>query len=217
MKDLRPHKGRALIARLVAEGEHAMQDFKYQISDALKIARSVSAFANREGDRLLIGVKDNGVIAGVRSEEDIYMIEQAATMYCRPSAEVSFEAYRATDEGHVVIVAEIAPAVSRPVKAREPDGRWRAYYRVADENIVASPLMVRAWQRSRRDGDLLNLDDCSRCLLQLIEEHGCADTVGLMRAARVSRATAEDCIVTLASMGAVSFAYLDGRWAVIAS
>lgn len=214
MKDLRPRKGKFLIARLVAEGEHATQDFKYQISDALKIARSVSAFANREGGRLLIGVKDNGVIAGVRSEEDIYMIEQAASLYCRPAVEVTFEAYRATDEGHVVIVAEIASAADRPVKAREPDGRWRAYYRVADENIVASPLMVRAWQRSRRGGDLLNLDDCSRCLLRLIEEEGSVDTARLMRAARVSRATAEDCIVTLASMGAVRFVYRSPDWVI---
>ncbi len=43
--------------------------------------------------------------------------------------------------------AEKSKAQSRPVKARESDNRWRAYYRVADENIAVSPLMVRAWQR----------------------------------------------------------------------
>ena len=31
---------------LILEGEHEHQDFKYQISDARKIARSISAFAN---------------------------------------------------------------------------------------------------------------------------------------------------------------------------
>ena len=36
------------------------------------------AFANTGGGRLLIGVKDNGKIAGIRSEEELYMIEAAS-------------------------------------------------------------------------------------------------------------------------------------------
>ena len=54
------------IHKLVAEGEHEHQDFKFEISDARKIARSISAFANTGGGRLLVGVKDNGKIAGIR-------------------------------------------------------------------------------------------------------------------------------------------------------
>ena len=74
-------KSRNYIQNLILEGEHEHQDFKYQISDARKIARSISAFANNSGGRLLVGVKDNGNIAGVSSDEEIYMIEQAAQMY----------------------------------------------------------------------------------------------------------------------------------------
>ena len=62
------------IHTLIAEGEHQQQDFKFEISDARKIAKTLSAFANTDGGRLLIGVKDNGRIAGVRSEEEKYMI-----------------------------------------------------------------------------------------------------------------------------------------------
>ena len=69
----------------MSEGEHVHQDFKFAITDARKIAKSLSAFANTEGGRLLIGVKDNGKIAGIRSEEELYMIEAAATMYCKPA------------------------------------------------------------------------------------------------------------------------------------
>ena len=76
------------IQQLISEGEHIQQDFKFAISDARKIAQSISAFANTQGGRLLIGVKDNEKIAGVRSEEEIYMIEAAARMYCRPQVEL---------------------------------------------------------------------------------------------------------------------------------
>lgn len=72
------------IQKLISEGEHVCQDFKFAISDARKIAKSLSAFANTQGGRLLVGVKDNGKIAGVRSEEEIYMIDAAAQMYCQP-------------------------------------------------------------------------------------------------------------------------------------
>ena len=48
---------------LINQGEHQQQDFKFEISDARKIARSLSAFSNTEGGRLLVGVKDNGKIA----------------------------------------------------------------------------------------------------------------------------------------------------------
>ena len=67
-------KSKHYIQNLIEEGEHEHQDFKYQISDARKIARSISAFANNSGGRLLIGVKDNGNIAGVESDEEIYNV-----------------------------------------------------------------------------------------------------------------------------------------------
>ncbi len=76
------------IHNLILQGEHQQLDFKFEISDARKIARTFAAFANTDGGTLLIGVKDNGNIAGVRSEEEKYMAESAATMYCKP--EVKF-------------------------------------------------------------------------------------------------------------------------------
>lgn len=63
---------------LIAQGEHQQQDFKFEVSDSKKIARTLSAFANTDGGRLLIGVKDNGKISGIRGDEEYYMIEAAS-------------------------------------------------------------------------------------------------------------------------------------------
>jgi len=41
------------IHRLIAEGEHQRLDFKFEISDARKIARTLVAFANTDGGRIL--------------------------------------------------------------------------------------------------------------------------------------------------------------------
>lgn len=93
------------IHTLIAEGEHQQQDFKFEISDARKIAKTLSAFANTDGGRLLIGVKDNGRIAGVRSEEEKYMIEAAAQLYCIPEIDYTLQTYIV--EGKQVLVATI--------------------------------------------------------------------------------------------------------------
>ena len=52
------------IQNLIAEGEHQMLDFKFEISDSKRIARSLAAFANTDGGRLLVGVKDNVPLPG---------------------------------------------------------------------------------------------------------------------------------------------------------
>lgn len=212
MKDLKAIRGLHRLQELIDQGEHEHQDFKYLISDARKIARSVSAFANNDGGRLLIGVKDNGTIAGVRSEEDIYMIEQAAERYCRPSVEVGFSAIKA-GQGAVVFIASIPRADVRPVEVVEADGTMQAYYRVADENIAAHPLMVAAWRHAASsDGTLFAttaaegtvLEHMRRIQGQSLTHHRLAIEC------HMSHAAAADAVTRLAALGLLDFVY-DGH------
>ena len=125
------------IQELISQGEHQQQDFKYCISSVSKIAHSLSAFSNTDGGRLLVGVRDNGRIAGVSSEEEIYMIDAAAKSFCSPSVECEMQTI--TAEGHNVLVVTIPPSSNRPIRAREEDGKYCAYIRINDENVIASP------------------------------------------------------------------------------
>lgn len=207
MKDLKGIKGKYYIARLIEEGEHEHQDFKFAISDARKIARSLSAFANRDGGRLLVGVKDNGAVAGVRNEEDIFVIEQAAEMYCRPPQEIRVTAFKAEDEKTVLRI-EIDRAQRRPVTVLEADGSRRAYYRVKDENIAVTPLMARAWEAAatETDGVLIALSESESRLTEMLAE-GPVSLEEFMLSAKVSRSTAEDIVVRLHTMDLLDFVY----------
>lgn len=218
MKDLKGIKGSYYIASLIEQGEHEQQDFKFAIPDARKIARSLSAFANHSGGRLLVGVKDNGNIAGVRSEEDVYMIEQAAEMHCVPPQEIRVTPFK-VDGGLMVVRVEIEPSKLRPVCVREADGQLKAYYRVRDENILATPLMVRAWRRASSDDTLpaLSLDANARIMLAMAARPGGADIEEAMVGAHLSRAMAEELAVTLHAMGLLDFRYIDGRFKLIAT
>lgn len=207
LKDIAAVKGRRYIEKLVAEGEHEQQDFKFMISDARKIARSVSAFANNSGGRLLIGVKDNGVVAGVRNEEDVYVVDQAAGRYCEPPQQVEFKAYR-VDAAVTVIVASIARAQTRPVSVIEEDGRRRAYYRVADENIAAHPLMVEAWKHAEAEGGgvVMTLTGLESDLLRLVDGR-LLDLREVAVGLHIAESRARSLIVRLAVVGLVDFVY----------
>ena len=126
------------LEKMIAEGEHLHQDFKYFLSDARKIARSVAAFANTDGGRLLIGVKDNGKIVGIKNDEDIHLIEAAAQVFCKP--EVDYEP-RIWEYGtRRVLEVWIAPSPHAPHTAPDENGRPTVYIRKADENKVASAV-----------------------------------------------------------------------------
>ena len=140
------------IRALIAEGEHQQLDFKFEISDARKIARTLSAFSNTYGGRLLVGVKDNGRISGIRSDEEYYMVGSAASLYCKP--EVQFQSQIHTLGGKSILEIYIPPIDQKPVYAKDENNRWMAYRRVADESMLADIVQLRIWtgQQNKEDG-----------------------------------------------------------------
>ena len=173
-----------MLHHLIAQGEHQQQDFKYEISDARKIARTLSAFANTDGGRLLIGVKDNGKIAGVRSDEEMYMVEAAASLYCVPPVQCRMSIHRV--EGHNVVIAEVDAVERCPVRAKLEDGKLCAFVRIADENIVASPVQMALWREDcDEEGVLLPFTSREHILLQMLAESDSPMT--LNRFARLGR------------------------------
>ncbi len=178
------------IYTLIAEGEHQQQDFKFEISDACKIAKTLSAFANTEGGRLLIGVKDNGRIAGVRSEEEKYMIEAAAELYCSPTVNYSMQTHQV--EGRTILIVQIEESDQKPIYAKDESGKYLAYLRIKDENILATPVHLRVWQQSGNPlGELIEYTEREHLLLDLLKENDLLSLNRYCRLAHISRRAAE--------------------------
>ena len=197
------------IHALIAQGEHAEQDFKYEISDARKIARTLSAFANTHGGRLLIGVKDNGRVAGVRSEEEMYMIEAAAQLYCVPEVAISMASYRV--EGQTVLIAEVAESLSKPVMARDENNKPWAYVRVADENILASPTHLYLWQQDREtQSSAITFTERESHVLELLSREEECSLSRICRMTHISRYDAQQLLARFVHWGIVAMRY-DGH------
>lgn len=200
------------VQELILQGEHQQQDFKFEISDARKIAKSLSAFANTDGGRLLIGVKDNGKIAGVRSDEEAYMIESAANVYCSPEVRFSMTQHRV--EGRVVLEVSIPEAENKPVCAKNEENKLLAYVRIADENILASPIHLEVWKQKKGvKGKLIEYTEIEKKLLDKLSDGDfsmnrfCKET-GLLRR------DVQALIANFVRFGVVSLQFLNRKWTV---
>lgn len=178
------------IHNLILKGEGMNLDFKYCISDPQKIARTLSAFSNSEGGKLLIGVRDNGSLAGVRSDEEYYMIDSAATLYCDP--EVRIMTRNHTVNGKNILEVDVPKSVKIPVKAKDEEGRWKAYFRQGDQNFLADRVILQVWRRSGSSrGLLLRFDDKENVLLNHLRGGEKITVAGFRKLADINSKTAE--------------------------
>jgi predicted HTH transcriptional regulator len=192
------------IANLIGQGEHQQLDFKHSISDSKKIARSLAAFANTDGGTLLIGVKDNGNITGVNSEEEYYMLEGAAQMYCKP--EVKFKVTRWDINNKVVLEVYVKPDPKNLYKAPEKSGKWKVFFRFKDENMIASPLHVKIWNAMRyRKAVKLKLTSNDQVLLDFISTKQKVTVEECARAAFLPFGETEKRLINLVVIGTLAF------------
>lgn len=176
------------IQKLIDEGEHVHQDFKFAISDARKIAKSISAFSNTEGGRLLVGVKDNGKIVGVRSEEEIYMIEAAAKMYCTPEVNISNKIFRV--QGKDVLEVSIEESKNKPVCAIDENNKPWAYVRINDENILADTVFLNRWKHNKQEEKVIvTYSEREKYLLDILSKNKELTLNQCSRLSRIPRIT----------------------------
>jgi predicted HTH transcriptional regulator len=190
------------IRELIAGGENQHLDFKFEISDARKIARTLSAFANTEGGKLLIGVKDNGVITGIRTEEEEYMIESAAHLYCKPKINYSLQKWNV--DGRWVLEATIRKSQNKPHFAQDDKGKWVAFVRVADQNFQANRIILKVWNNSSKTkGTLLKYGNEEKALIAYLEKNPFITLSKFTRIAHTTRHIAETILVKMISLNVI--------------
>ena len=182
------------IKNLIKEGEHQQQDFKFEIADSRKIARSLVAFSNTDGGRLLVGVKDNGAIAGVRSDEEFYMVEAAAQIYCKP--EIIFTAKEWTIDEKNVLEITIPKMENIPHFAKNEDNKWLAYIRVDDKNLLANHVLLEVWKKKKKSkGVYIRYSKIEESLLAYLKKEKQITLSQFCKLAKFPRFKAENVLV----------------------
>jgi predicted HTH transcriptional regulator len=195
---------------LIAEGEHQQLDFKFEVSDSKKIARTLAAFANTDGGTLLIGVKDNGHITGIRSEEEYYMIEAAAEMYCRPN--VPFEAKEWNIEGKIILEVKVEISSVKPHQSPDKYDNYKTYIRINDENIVAPEVLEMAWLKiSGLNGTHLTISRPVEKLLNYLDVNPYITVSQFRKIARINYYTAKNILSDLLAIGSIGYQLMDKK------
>jgi len=184
------------LKKLIEEGENQKLDFKYCISDSRKIARTLSAFANSDGGRLLIGVRDNGSIAGIRSDEEYYMVDTAVQLFCRPS--ITFTIKQHITGGKTILEVVVMKGKERPYQAKDENGRWRTYFRHHDQNLIANRVLLQIWRKERiGSGILVKFSKTENLLLDYLKENGSITISKFRKIAQITSSKAEKILANL--------------------
>ncbi len=196
------------IKNLIDQGEHQQLDFKFEISDPKKIARTFSAFANTGGGKLLIGVKDNGAIAGIRTDEEYFMID-TVSLFCKPA--INYTAKKWCIDGRWILEVTIPEGRKKPHYARHEDGRWLAYIRVADENLLANNIFLKLWKnKSRKKAVFFRYGETEKKLLEYLGNNDQITMQECRKALEINKSRAEAILVKLISVGIIKMEF-DGN------
>lgn len=161
---------RADLKKMLRDGEGESLDFKQTISSATKIAKTMAAFANHKGGVLLVGVRDNKTIRGVRSEEEKYMLELASAFHCKP--EVGIEVEEIPVGNQLVLKCTVEQGKNRPYYAKAEDGKWWAYIRVADKSLLASKIVLDVMKRnSANEGVYIEYGKNEKAVLEYLQNN----------------------------------------------
>jgi predicted HTH transcriptional regulator len=135
---------------LIEDGEGFELEFKRKISSPLKIAKTLSSFANTNGGIILFGVDDDGTIVGVESEKtELDLIDESAEFYCDPPVTVSIKIvpYNHRD----VIVATVEESDTKPHYVKEENEEMNVFIRVNDNTVLASKEVIKVLRDEHPD------------------------------------------------------------------
>ncbi len=194
---MQPH-----ILKMLIKGEDEILDFKQTISSASKIAKTMVAFANHRGGTLLIGIRDNKTVAGIRTEDEKYMLDLAASFYCKPEVKIKIEEWEI--EGKLVLECTIFEGDEKPYYAKDEAAKWWAYIRVKDKCLLASKIVVDVLRRrALKKGTQINYSSKETALFEYLNTNDKITLKQYSKMLNLSRQRASKILVNLISTGLI--------------
>jgi predicted HTH transcriptional regulator len=160
----------AQLKRLVSQGEGSMLEFKRRATFPEKIIHEMIAFANTKGGVLLLGIGDDGSLAGLKYPEDERHVIQEALKKVRPALEYE-ETIIPISSARTVIRYDIHESKMKPHFILTPDNLKLAYVRVDDKSIKASRELKEIVRRKQRMKDVrFQYGEHEKFLMQYLQE-----------------------------------------------
>lgn len=195
------------LARLAAAGEGLTIEFKKRVPRPERLAREVIAFANTQGGRLLIGVDDDGTLAGLKDAiEEEYALREAIARHCDPPVPFGTERVMLANRREVVVV-RVPASTARPhvLVGVEPDtgAPPPAFVRVGASSVEASKEAVKLMRRRAQDaaGVRFEFGDKESLLMRYLDAYGRVTVAAFASMAGIPERQASHTLVLLTRAG----------------
>jgi predicted HTH transcriptional regulator len=190
------------IKKYLIRGEDDTLDYKQEISSAHKIAKTMSSFANHKGGVLLVGIRDNKTIAGVRSEDEKYMLDLAASFYCRPEIQLEIIEHQVDDK--IILECIVPEGDEKPYYAKGEDDKWWVYVRVKDQSLLASKIVVDVLRKKSSElGAMITYGKNEDALLKFLQVNDRITLNQFKKMVNISRWRAAKILVNLIHTGVI--------------
>ena len=127
------------VLSLIAQGESKTLEFKRELPRFEQIAKTVIAFANTSGGKLLIGVDDNGSLVGVDDDSVLDIQDRIyASLYEQIHPTLRPEIYTSHVEDKLILMVEVFRGQSLPYFLKSKGKAEGVYIRVGASNRPAS-------------------------------------------------------------------------------
>ena len=142
------------LKKLVRQGEGQHLEFKLKAAHPEKILKEFVAFANSEGGTLLIGVRDDLLIEGLKfPDEDEFLLTRAVERFCSPPVSYEIERINLEDSEKEILIFTIPKSENAPhyVLANSELPENKAFVRVADRCVQASKEMRQILKERKKE------------------------------------------------------------------
>jgi hypothetical protein len=191
---------------LLQQGEGVALDYKESITNANKIAKTLSAFSNTTGGILLVGIKDNKTICGIAPEEEKFMINLAAEKYCKPKPKLTFSQFE--HDGKSILKVTIAKGSHPPYKAKDEKGKWKAYLRIEDSTMLASLIWYKSAILLKKGLGTFSYTHKSKWVSDFIILHGKTTLQELIEQLPLSKQDICNALILLIYLGEIKIEYI---------
>ncbi len=127
----------------ITKGENKRLELKEKLPSSEAIAKTVVAFSNTSGGKIVIGVDDNRQIIGI-DEDKVFEYEEKISSIisdlCYPA--ILPEIYAQNIEGKVVLVIEVFRGSMLPYYLKNKGKLKGTYIRIGSTNRIADEIMI---------------------------------------------------------------------------
>ncbi|MFB6231650.1 MAG: helix-turn-helix domain-containing protein [Salinibacter sp.] len=189
------------LEQLVDLGEGLSLEFKRRVPQPQRIAKEVVALANTRGGRIVLGVNDDGTVAGIdHASEERFLLRQAVEAHCQPP--VDYETERVVVEPRCdVLVVTIPESDEKPhlvVADGAPEEQGAVYVRVEAKSMEASPETVQELREQRqKSGTTFEFGETESLLMRYLDDYGRISVSQLAQLADISPEQASQTLLRL--------------------